>query len=167
LYSNYSAPARARLYNKPFEEASVVVYPSTKLLKLWYAVAILIAVAVVVFIGQDENPAYWLLIVPAIILVWTAVRHMGRRFTRLALDGNKLRYESGTLSRSARTMEIIKVQDVRVEQSIAQRLIDVGRLTIETAGESSRLTVENIDRPNAVADQILDAAHGHARTHNV
>ena len=32
-------------------------------------------------------------------------------------------------------------------------------ISIETAGESSRLTFPNIDGPQAVADQIIDASH--------
>jgi uncharacterized membrane protein YdbT with pleckstrin-like domain len=159
--------AACRLYNIASGGARVTVYPSTKLLKLWYLAAALLTVAIAVFIGQEEYPQYWMLLLPAIVVVATAVKHAGRRFTRLAVDGNKLRYETGMLARSCRTMELIKVQDVRVEQSITQRLLNVGRLTIETAGEAGRLTVENIDRPNAVADHILDAAHGHARTHGV
>ena len=56
-------------------------------------------------------------------------------------------------------MEIKKVQDVRVDQSLGQRILGVGDISIETAGESSRLTMVSIDRPQAVADKILEAAH--------
>jgi hypothetical protein len=35
----------------------------------------------------------------------------------------------------------------------------MGDISIETAGESSRLTMSGIDRPQVVADQILEAAH--------
>jgi len=52
------------------------------------------------------------------------------------------------------------VQDVRVDQSLGQRLLQIGNLSIETAGEASRLTMENIDNPQQVADEIIDAAHG-------
>jgi uncharacterized membrane protein YdbT with pleckstrin-like domain len=62
-------------------------------------------------------------------------------------------------SRSTRTMEIHKVQDVRVDQSLTQRLLGTGNISIETAGETSRLTLVNIDRPQYVADRILEAAH--------
>jgi hypothetical protein len=34
----------------------------------------------------------------------------------------------------------------------------IGNISIETAGESSRLTLENIDEPRAVADRILDTS---------
>ena len=37
--------------------------------------------------------------------------------------------------------------------------IEEGDLSIETAGESSRLTFPSIDGPQAVADRIIDASH--------
>ena len=46
-----------------------------------------------------------------------------------------------------------------VRQSLAQRMGGVGDLSIETAGESSRLTFPNIDGPQAIADRIIDASH--------
>jgi hypothetical protein len=51
------------------------------------------------------------------------------------------------------------VQDVTVRQSVAQRIYGIGDLTIETAGETSRLTFPNIDSPQQVADQIIDISH--------
>jgi uncharacterized membrane protein YdbT with pleckstrin-like domain len=52
------------------------------------------------------------------------------------------------------------VQDVRVDQSATQRMFGIGNLSIETAGEASRLTIRNIDQPQSVADQVLAASHG-------
>jgi hypothetical protein len=38
-------------------------------------------------------------------------------------------------------------------------MFGVGNISIETAGESSRLTLEDIDDPQAVANRLLDCAH--------
>ena len=46
-------------------------------------------------------------------------------------------------------------------QSVGQRMLGVGDLSIETAGENSRLVVENLDSPQQLAEQITDLA-GHA-----
>ena len=58
-----------------------------------------------------------------------------------------------------RNIVVTKVQDVRVEQTLAQRMFHVGDLSIETAGETSRLTISMIDSPQEVADHLLDASH--------
>jgi len=46
-----------------------------------------------------------------------------------------------------------------VDQSMTQRMFGVGNISIETAGEASRLTLEDIDDPQTVAEQLLDRAH--------
>jgi uncharacterized membrane protein YdbT with pleckstrin-like domain len=100
-----------------------------------------------------------LLIVPALLLLWTAGRHLSLRFTTLTIEAGRLRFEQGVLSRSTRTMDLAKVQDVRVDQSLGQRILNLGNLTLETAGEAGILTMANIDRPRKIADAILVAAH--------
>ena len=118
---------------------------------------ILIAVAY----GYNNNRTErmdWLVIPPILLLIWTLWRQVKLRFTSLTVAGKKLRYETGMLSRSSRTMELAKVQDVRVDQTFFQRLLGLGNLTIESAGETGRLTINNIDRPDAVGEYILEVA---------
>ena len=45
-----------------------------------------------------------------------------------------------------------------MDQRLAQRLWNVGDLSIETAGEASRLTIHNVDNPQALADDIMTRA---------
>ena len=54
-----------------------------------------------------------------------------------------------------------------MDQSLGQRLFGVGDLSIETAGETSRLTVRSIDEPQEVADRIMEATHLSGRGHGV
>jgi uncharacterized membrane protein YdbT with pleckstrin-like domain len=53
-------------------------------------------------------------------------------------------------------MELVKVQDVRFDQSFGQRIINTGDLSLETAGETSRIVMPSIDRPKEVAEHILE-----------
>ncbi|OHE75815.1 MAG: hypothetical protein A2107_00315 [Verrucomicrobia bacterium GWF2_62_7] len=50
-----------------------------------------------------------------------------------------------------------KVQNVRVQRSLVDRLWGVGTIVIETASESGRLVMQHVDRPTWVADKILEA----------
>jgi uncharacterized membrane protein YdbT with pleckstrin-like domain len=45
-----------------------------------------------------------------------------------------------------------------VDQRLTQRLWKVGDLSIETAGEASRLTIRNVDDPQTLADDIMTRA---------
>ena len=83
-------------------------------------------------------------------------RHIQRQTVKLTIAGEKLRYETGLTSKSTRLIQLPKVQDVRVLQSMGQRMFGVGDISIETAGENSRLVVENLDNPQQLAEQITD-----------
>lgn len=139
--------------------ADIEVRPSTKLLKPFYLIGVLLAVAILWFSWARDNYNFlFLLILPAVLLLWAGMRHIELRFTRMSVSAGRLRYETGMLSKTTRTIEIHKVQDVRVDQSLTQRMLGIGNISIETAGETSRLTMGNVDRPHDVADRILAAA---------
>ena len=44
----------------------------------------------------------------------------------MTMVGDKLRYEVGMLSKATRTIQLSKVQDVTVRQSLPQRIAGVG-----------------------------------------
>ena len=95
-----------------------------------------------------------------IIFVPAFLRLIARRFTTVILSGDRLRYETGLVSKTTRTIQISKLQDVRVDQRPTQRMFSVGDISIETAGETSRLTIPDVDNPQSLAEEILDRAHG-------
>src|SRR5262245_26947277 len=141
--------------------SSVTITPSAKLLKPFYWTAAIIAGLILFYANNNPQTGTkldWLLLFPAAIALWTLLRHFGLRYTRLTIGAGKLRYETGMLSRSVRTMELSKVQDVRVEQTFMDRLLSLGTILIETAGETGRLEMPGIDEPQQVAEYILDAA---------
>ena len=135
----------------------LTVRPTAKFLK---AGAIL---AALVFIGLEacyylylsaDTPL--LMIVPLAVFIWPASRAFRRRYTKAVITGDRLRYEAGLASKSTRTIQLAKVQDVRVDQRLMQRVFNVGDISIETAGEASRLTIHNVDDAQTLADEILN-----------
>ena len=135
------------------------VSPSAKLLKPFYWAAAIIVGLIFFYSNNTGRDLYVLIIVPALICAWTLLRHLRLRYTRLTISGGKIRYETGMFSRDVRTMEVSKVQDVRVNQSLMERLLSLGTISIETAGETGRLSMAGIEDPQQVADTILEAAH--------
>jgi membrane protein YdbS with pleckstrin-like domain len=134
---------------------------SLKFVKLSYVLCILLAVAMVAFImTRPDTPqeAYWSLLLPAVLLLFTLIRHIKRRLSKITVTGDKLRYEAGLFSKSTRSVELVKVQDVRVDQSFWQRMFGIGDLSLETAGGSSRIEMDSIDNPQMAADHILELA---------
>ena len=149
-----------------------IIRPSMKQIKVWYAVIVLVIVAAVVVAAKYLKPTGgeppwlpWLLPAVAVLLLIVPIRrHIRRQTIKVTLTGDKLRYESGLLSKTTRNIQLSKVQDVRVDQSLGQRMMGVGDISIETSGESSRLEVDNIDQPQAIADEIIAASQEHGST---
>ena len=142
----------------------LTVRPTAKFLKAGAALA------AIVFIGLEILCFSWLnevagtsliMIAPLLILLWPGSRALRRQYTKAVIAGDRLRYESGMASKSTRTIQLSKVQDVRVDQGLMQRMFNVGNISIETAGEASRLSIPNVDNAQALADEILNRAqHG-------
>ena len=139
----------------------IVIRPSMKLIKVGYACALLVVCAAVIVhyaLIAQRNPTPYLPVASLLILLWPIKRHLRRQTIKLTIAGDKLRYETGLASKSTRIIQLPKVQDVRVVQSLMQRMLNVGDMSIETAGESSRLVVANLDAPQKLAEQLTDAS---------
>ena len=107
--------------------------------------------------AKSQNIAYLLAPIALFSLIMSlAVVRLN--LTRLTLVPPQLNFESGLLTKTQRSFNLTKIQDVRVEQSLVERLFRVGTITIETASENGSVRIESIDSPRQVADQILAAA---------
>jgi uncharacterized membrane protein YdbT with pleckstrin-like domain len=149
---------RLRQPKKTSSTPGLVVRPTLRLVRPFYTAAFALA-ALIYGISNNTGAALeWLLILPVLLLIWTGWRHLRLRFTKLTITGSKLRHETGILSRSTRSMELSRIQDVRVEQSMLQRMVGIGNIAVETAGETGRLLMENVDNPESIADYILESA---------
>ena len=134
----------------------IVVHPTLKFIRIAY-VAIFAIIGAAFLVQQQiiQQGPWWTPLLLCVLLLWVIVRHIRRLATKLTVTADKLRLETGLLSKSTRTIQLAKVQDVRVDQGLAQRIVGVGSISIETAGGSSRLVVADIDRPQTLADEIM------------
>jgi membrane protein YdbS with pleckstrin-like domain len=143
------------------ESRQMQLRPSLKFVMLSYMFCILLAVAMGVYMGYAKPlPPHieWMFLVPAILFFFTFVRHMKKRLVKVTIMGDRLKYEAGLFSKTTRTIELTKVQDVRVQQSFGQRLVKLGDLSLETAGGTSRIEIDSIDNPQEAAEHILGLA---------
>ncbi|MBZ5703167.1 MAG: PH domain-containing protein [Acidobacteriia bacterium] len=141
--------------------SELIIRPTMKFIYAGYAVALLILAAALAATFHMQWPPWipsswhpWLPWSPALLLLRPLQRHLRNRLTKMTILDDRLRYETGFLSKTTRTILISRIQDLTVHQRLAQRLFAVGDLSIETAGETSRLTIPEIDRPQQIADHI-------------
>jgi uncharacterized membrane protein YdbT with pleckstrin-like domain len=97
----------------------------------------------------------WLPALALVVFLAPLTMHWQRRLITLRLHDDHLTLETGFLSRARRTVDMAKIQDVTVRQTFGQRLMGVGDLIMETAGESGRISIVNVDRPREIADAII------------
>jgi len=141
--------------------SDLTIKPTAKFLKAGTVIAVLMFLALeygCLTSWNEKAGSSWLMVLPALILLWPASRALRRQWTKTTISADRLRFETGALSKSTRTIQLSKLQDVRVDQGLMQRIFGVGDLSIETAGEASRLTIRNVDSPQALADEIMNRA---------
>src|SRR5260370_21157275 len=124
----------------------LVIRPSSKFIKLAYEVVILLIIGAAIAQNQFPDrfgnwPRWALPAVFALLLLWPASRHWRQRFTKMTMIGDKLRYETGIMSKSTRTIQLSKVQDVTVRQTLGQRVAGLDDLSIESREENEGLNV--------------------------
>lgn len=141
--------------------SEMIIRPTMKFIYIGYAAVLLVAAAAFVATLRMPLPSWiplmmqpWIRWLPLLLLLWPLKCHIRNRLTRMTILDDKLRYETGFFSKTTRTILVSRVQDLRVHQRIGQRIFGVGDLSIETAGEASRLTIPEIDRPQEIADHI-------------
>ncbi|MGA2267986.1 MAG: PH domain-containing protein [Bryobacteraceae bacterium] len=139
----------------------LIVRPTAKFIKAGAILAAIAFLAVEIayqVLWRPNEALTWVPIAAPLVLLWPAQRWLRRHFTKAVVGSDRLRYEIGMTSRSTRNIQLSKIQDVRVDQRLVQRLWKVGDLSIETAGEASRLTIRNVDDPQTLADDIMNRA---------
>ena len=143
----------------------LTIRPTAKFLIVRLVVTTVIYIALVILWWQALRPTHqgtdYLPVLALVIFFPSLRRWIQQRFTKATVTGERLRYETGMMSKTTRTIELSRLQDVTVQQSAAQRMFGVGDLSIETSGETSRLTIANVDSPQAVADELLNRAKAH------
>jgi uncharacterized membrane protein YdbT with pleckstrin-like domain len=141
----------------------MLIRPSLKFVKLSYLIALLLAVALGVYIlvvNTHPDWAVWGFLLPAIWAFFTMCQHVKKMLVKITIMDDRLRFERGFFSKSTETIDLEKIQEVRVHQTLWQRMVGIGDLMLETAGKSSGNGMESIDNPQGVADHIHSLGRG-------
>ena len=130
-----------------------------KTVRAAYGFAVLVVIAGFwLYFTYGENQPRWLLAIPWIAFLPPLKMHITRRLVTLRLQDDHLILETGFFSRTRRTVDTAKIQDVTVRQSFGQRILGTGDLMLESAGESGAMGIPNLDRPHEIADAIIQSS---------
>ncbi len=136
-----------------------VIHPSMKSVYAAYALAIVIVLAAAWAIHQYvDDPRDWYYLIPLVVLIPPINMQAKRRMISLRFHDDHLTLETGFLSRTQRTLDTAKIQDVTVQQSFGQRIIGTGELRFEDSGQSGGMTIRNLDSPRELAADIISSS---------
>jgi uncharacterized membrane protein YdbT with pleckstrin-like domain len=122
---------------------------------LWILVTALVA-AVSAHFELGKGPGAIAVVVVGLVLVlYPALLHLRRQRFRYTLTNYKLEIQSGLLARSTRNILLAKIQDVTVASTILKRMVGIGDIVLETAGEAGQITLKNIPNAKRYADTLL------------
>ena len=146
-----------------FAENEQVIYegrPSWRSILGFYLVG-LIVVAVAAAIGLLVADAAGAAIAGAVVLaLLLLVGWLKRISTRYAITDRRLRIQRGIISRNVEEARLERVQNVNVQQSILERVLQVGTVDFDTASNRADDTFQfrGIADPSEIT-RLVDQAH--------
>lgn len=146
------------------QQQDLVIRPTLKFVRIRYIVAAAMVVAGLWFVYAFQIAPHqlWVGALPGLALFLSALyRHVALLASKLVISTDRLHHEAGFLAKSTHTIDLIKVQDVRVDQTMFQRAFNVGKISVETSGGSSAISIDNVDNPQTLANLVLERSKHH------
>jgi membrane protein YdbS with pleckstrin-like domain len=117
----------------------------------------LISLLITAGVAYARGPLLLAALASAVVFIFPIIRHIKRNRTVYTLTNVKVEIKTGIFSIATRNIPLRNIQDVSVSETIAERLIGIGDVLIESAAaKSSTITMNNIKDPRKYADLILD-----------
>ena len=147
------------------EEVVADLHPHWSTLAGPVATVVLILVLTIVAYLWNTVASEVTSVVLLVAAAWLALRVARRSTTDFVLTTDRLVYRSGVLAKHGKEIPLERVNDIAFRQSLFERVIGTGDLSIESAGAQSRETFVDIPRPSAVQNEIYRQMEASAGRH--
>ena len=135
-------------------------YSSKDMIGVWVA-DVLITIALIAAGVYFAEPILWWVILGLSVLIWgysVAVLLYRRLSVRYRLTTQRFFHEKGILRHVTDRIEVIDMDDITFEQSLIQRMVNVGRIHITSSDRSHpELHLDGIEDVRAVATLLDDS----------
>jgi uncharacterized membrane protein YdbT with pleckstrin-like domain len=125
-------------------------------------VAVLVVLAEILLFANFDPPAVvaWLAVaVGAVLLLAFSIRPLLAWITsHFVVTSDRVIHRSGWLAKRSMEMPLERINDVRFEQSVLERVVGAGDLVIESGGEYGQNLFSDIRRPEDVQKLIYEKA---------
>ncbi|HUP69075.1 MAG TPA: PH domain-containing protein [Acidimicrobiales bacterium] len=125
----------------------------------WFFVkptALLVVAIVAAFALRDSNDALRVIatVLALAALIWLATRYAVWANTNFTVTTDRLIYREGVLGKRGKEIPLERLNDIAVNQSLFERMIGAGDVTIESAGERGQQVFADIRKPFLVQNLI-------------
>jgi uncharacterized membrane protein YdbT with pleckstrin-like domain len=153
----------------PGEQVIFEGHPSWRGIIAFYLKGILIAAVVGVIISLFSSDANVFLVVLAIIALTVVVGFIKRVATVYTITDRRLNIKRGIVSREVQETRLERVQNVNYNQTVFQRLLQVGDVDFDTAaGDDYNFIFAGVADPDEVVHTVDQATGaGAAGTHGL
>ena len=135
----------------------------------WPVVAVLASLAVTILLTRAHIAHFTLawggLVLMAFAVAWFVRKYAWWQTTNFVVTTDRLIYRSGVVAKRGKEIPLERVTNIAFRQSIFERLIGTGDLTIESAGERSSETFGDVPHPGAVQQEIYRQMEASAGRH--
>ncbi|MGI9015526.1 MAG: PH domain-containing protein [Euzebya sp.] len=133
---------------------------------------LILALAAVVVIAAVIKPDEPLVVAAAAIplaagLVWFGFRYVVWRTTHFVVTSDRVIYRSGVISKAGQNIPLERINNVAFSQSAFERMLRVGNLVIESAGETGRQVFQDVLDPSKVENRIYKEMESSAERDDV
>ncbi len=154
------APSTVVMVEAPARSTST---PEQELIKVRPAVfrnspggySLLWSILVIGFGATRENPDAWVWAIPLFALFFIIIQHLKALTTTLSITTTRSKLRNGLLSKRTREVRHSDVRLLQVDQTIGQRLMGVGALSVASAAHGGvEIKVSGIKDPEHIKETI-------------
>jgi uncharacterized membrane protein YdbT with pleckstrin-like domain len=140
------------------EETVLSLHPSWKGMIGWYTKSTLIAIGAIAVAYLLETTGtlavYWLVLVVLIAIASVVgIGHFIRYTTIYVITNRRVSETRGILNKRTESAFFTEITNTTVERSLSERMLGIGRLDFDTAGE--RLIARELDRHNRTTNNAF------------
>ncbi len=132
-------------------------HPSWRATLAFYIKSLLIAAGVVLVLSlvTDISVVLWALAGLALVVLVGFVKRMTTVYT---ITNQRLRIKRGFIARNVQQTRIDRVQNVNTDQSVIERMLQVGTVDFDTAGtDDSEFKFAGVSQPEQVVEAVEKA----------
>jgi uncharacterized membrane protein YdbT with pleckstrin-like domain len=148
-------PFPTKLLNQD-EEVELDLHPHW-----WYlsgpiaTVAVLLAGSLAGLIAGLSNAVELVLVFVLILSIfWLLIRYAHWATTNFVLTNDRIIHRTGVVAKHGREIPLDHINDISYNQTIFERMIGAGDLTIESAGERGQEVFPDLPKPGLVQNEI-------------